>query len=86
MCSICDGSGWTETGPCRECDGPNLPDGWGEMPGSLADHDSEISRWARDAALEEAAKIVENYDPNDPAVDGRGVLSRAIRAAITPES
>ncbi len=22
MCSICGDSGWTETGPCRHCDGP----------------------------------------------------------------
>ena len=36
-------------------------------------------------ALEEAAKIVENYDPDDPAVEGRHVLSRAIRAAVNTQ-
>ncbi len=36
-------------------------------------------------ALEEAAKIVENYDPDDPAVEGRYVLSRAIRAAVNTQ-
>ena len=43
MCSICGGSGWTEAGPCRECDGPNLPDGWGDLPGSIANRDRDIA-------------------------------------------
>ena len=25
MCKICGGSGWTETGPCPDCDGRGEP-------------------------------------------------------------
>ncbi len=41
MCEICGGSGWTETGPCRDCDGrgelvsrsfPDAADGTPTLP------------------------------------------------------
>ncbi len=66
-CKICEGSGWTETGPCRECDGSMV----------RVDPCSECARLRADLAEASVDKTFWSVIPNGWALRIQGAVEKA---------